>query len=456
MESEKSIENISLEFNKPDFNKPTIGLLMMVKNESKRIHVTLNSVVGFVDALIIYDTGSTDNTIEIIKEFCETHKINLYLKHGTFVNFSVSRNVSLDFADTVDVHYLLLLDCNDELRGGKYLQMAAETLFEKPNTGFLVCQEWWSGMNDKYYNIRFIKNRNGWRYCGSVHEWMKDTLSTNDIPRFPVIRLMDEVVLYQDRTADDDKTGKRFSRDKELLLAEHKENPTEPRTLFYLAQTCQCLGQHEETLYYSKLRLEQQGFYEERFHSYMRCASSILNMKGDWHHAMMYYVKAYEEFQRAEPLAKIADYYRLLASERIKQNKPVNNLWCTAFMYIYEACQLEYPSQCNLFVDKGIYDYYRWHLLGIIAYHVQKYKEGKLACLKAIEANVNKTLDEHNLQFYLDKEKDKKETILQSTNNIMTKAQFVNNTVGELQSQYPKLKLKDLQKKALKLWKNRK
>ena len=44
------------EFYSLDFNNSTIGMVMMVKNESKRIEV------------IIYDTGSEDDTIEIIKK----------------------------------------------------------------------------------------------------------------------------------------------------------------------------------------------------------------------------------------------------------------------------------------------------------------------------------------------------------------------------------------------------
>ena len=139
-------------------DKPTIGLLMMVKNENKRIHVSLNSIIGHVDALIIFDTGSTDNTIDIIKDFSEKYKINLYLIQGEFVNFSISRNTSLYYADTINVHYILLLDCNDELKGGNNLRSLAAEYYNKPNNAFLVCQQWFTGLSDKYYNVRFIKN----------------------------------------------------------------------------------------------------------------------------------------------------------------------------------------------------------------------------------------------------------------------------------------------------------
>ena len=93
-----------------------IGVLMMVKNEKLRISVTLESIKNFADCLIIYDTGSSDNTIEICENFSKQNNIPLYLKQGEFVNFEVSRNISHDFADTVEfIDYLLLLDTNDEL-----------------------------------------------------------------------------------------------------------------------------------------------------------------------------------------------------------------------------------------------------------------------------------------------------------------------------------------------------
>src|ERR1700752_372163 len=135
-----------------------IAALMMVKNEHKRLGVTLESVKGIVQSIVLYDTGSTDDTIEIAQIFCNKHNIPLRLKTGEFVDFATSRNISLAFADTFpEIDYLLLLDTNDELRGGKTLRKYCEMFHNKPNTGFLVCQEWWSGQYDKYYNMRLIK-----------------------------------------------------------------------------------------------------------------------------------------------------------------------------------------------------------------------------------------------------------------------------------------------------------
>jgi glycosyltransferase involved in cell wall biosynthesis len=449
------------EYKKLSFDKPTIALAMMVKNEKKRLQFTLDSVVGTVDAMIIYDTGSTDNTIDIIKKHAERHEINLYLIQGEFEDFSASRNVYLDYAEKINVRYILLMDCNDELRGGSHLKEFAKFGLTVDSNCFLVCQEWYSGQYDKYYNSRFIKNRSGWRYKGSVHEWLKDTTQEGLESKYPVLRLPDEIILYQDRTQDDDKTGKRFPRDKVFLLKDLAKDPTDPRTIFYLAQTCQCLNEHEETLYYSKLRLNYEGFKEERFHSYLRCAKSALILGHGWHEAQKYYIQAYEEFCRVEPLCYIADYYRIKGTQEKEKGVLSYELWRNAYLYIKEACDLPYPSHCILFVDKGMYDYYRWYIMSIVASHLGKNEEGKQASLKALEAKVEVEANKHILQYYLDLEKKERESktgptgAKQTQVTLETKQQFVNRSIKELKVKHPDLNLEKLTKKANTLWKER-
>jgi glycosyltransferase involved in cell wall biosynthesis len=372
-----------------DKKEPVIGCLMMVKDEEKRIHVSLESVTGTVKCFIIYDTGSTDKTKEIIINYCEKNKINLYMIEGEFVNFSLSRNVSLDYADTKDVHFILLLDTNDELRGGDKLVKFAKSEMESKNCAYLMCQHWWSGKYNKYFNTRFIKPLKNWRYKGSVHEWMSDTSDDHGKEKGPnVFRMPDDIVIYQDRTLDRNKSCKRFSKDKGLLLSEYKKDPTEPRTLFYLAQTCSCLSEIEDSFYYYKLRSELEGFQEEKFHSFLRCGEFSEKLKHNWYDSLGYYMKAFEHSSRVEPLIRIAQYYN-----KVKK-------WLLSYTFIKLACTLPYPENAILFVDKHAYDYTRWHIMGIVAYYCGAYNDGKIARLKAIETGLNYNLDKHNLEFY--------------------------------------------------------
>ena len=421
-----------------------IAVLMMVKNEKKRLHVTLESIKNFAKSLVLYDTGSEDNTIKIAKNFCQKNNINFRLKKGEFVNFAVSRNVSLDFADTfLDIDYLLLLDTNDEVKNSKELEKFCQEYKNKENTGFLVCQEWWSGRYDKYYNLRLIKAREGWRYRGAVHEWLKNTKYEKDEDAPIQIKLPDTIVLFQDRTKDDDKSSKRFHRDKVLLFEEYKNNPTNPRTVFYLAQTFSCLNENENSYYYYKIRTTLDGFLEEKFHAMLKCAEFSKKLGHPWKIQRSWYMNALELFDRAEPAIEIAKYYNE------KENFFLSYTFCSM------ACKLQFPNNSLLFVDRYCYDYYRWHLLGIVAYWAGFYEEGKIGCLKALEVSSKKEInntyfevDNKNLKFYIDKENI-------NIKNKLTKNEFIKLKSKEIKQINPSLNRKQVLSKAKKLWKDK-
>jgi len=97
-----------------------IHLNMIVKNESAIIGRCLNSVFPHVDSWWIADTGSTDNTVEIIYEVAELHKLPGSILHVPFENFSQARNVSLGWVKQNIKSgewggYVLLMDADMEL-----------------------------------------------------------------------------------------------------------------------------------------------------------------------------------------------------------------------------------------------------------------------------------------------------------------------------------------------------
>jgi len=198
------------------------------------------------------------------------------------------------------------------------------------------------------------------------------------------------IILKQDRRIDSDKSFSRFFNDKEVLKKSLEIEPNNSRNIFYLAQTCFCLKEYDESFDNYLLRTSlKEGFEEERFYSFLRCGDIIGIQGGNWHDAMIFYMKAYEIEQRVEPLVKIALYY--IGIEK----------WMIAFSFLSIACRLPYPEKSLLFVNKYMYDYGRWHLMGALAFYCgNDYKEdGKNACLKAIEV-MNKDIDKVNLSMY--------------------------------------------------------
>ena len=93
---------------------PTICLNMIVKNESKIITRLLTTVLPIIDTYCICDTGSTDMTKEIIKEFFDMRCIEGKIIEEPFKNFGHNRTVALNAAkDMAD--YLLFLDADMKL-----------------------------------------------------------------------------------------------------------------------------------------------------------------------------------------------------------------------------------------------------------------------------------------------------------------------------------------------------
>ncbi len=413
-------------------NSPVLGAAIMVKNEELRILVTLESIKDF-DVIVISDTGSVDKTKEIIEKFCNDNKIKLYMKDDYVSPFPLfhydhARNYLLDYADD-KADFLLLLDCNDELKNYEYLRTFVNS-YKGVEEAFHICQEWWNGIAiDKYYNLRFLRTKKNWRYKDWVHEYLtcpkadkqntdseewnklkKEGKNPDPLPvNQPLVgRLSDaQLSIYQDRTKDDDKSLHRFPRDRDILFQQHQSDPNNSRCLFYLAQTYSCLGDNENAYKFYKKRLEYDGFYEEKYHALYRCGESTKALNHPWEESFLWYMKAYEfsaksfNRPRAEPLFRISEHYR------------DSDEWQLSFLYLRRCCELPYPQDAVLFADRRIYDYKRWHLMGIICFYCKESSEiGKIACIEAIKME-NQQIDKDNLKFYVDGEKTAEKIILE-------------------------------------------
>lgn len=86
---------------------PSIGLSMIVKNGGSDLRHCLSSVSGVVDQIVIADTGSTDNTIEVAREFGAT-----IVEHPWQDHFAEARNAALA---PITTDWVLILDADEEL-----------------------------------------------------------------------------------------------------------------------------------------------------------------------------------------------------------------------------------------------------------------------------------------------------------------------------------------------------
>ncbi len=143
--------------------RPTISLCMMVKNEEKRLATALESAKPWVDEIIVVDTGSTDRSMEIAKEY----GAKIY-QHPWEFNFSTHRNQSISYA-TGD--WLLILDADEELDQETAHHMRQLVLAPEGVNCFLfeLSNSLSAGGESMILHPRLFRNHVGFHYEGLVH-----------------------------------------------------------------------------------------------------------------------------------------------------------------------------------------------------------------------------------------------------------------------------------------------
>ena len=86
----------------------TISVCMIIKDEEKTLNRILSAIKKFADEIVIVDTGSKDNSIEIARKY--TDKIFHFI---WIDNFGEARNFSFSKA-TKD--YIMWLDADDVIK----------------------------------------------------------------------------------------------------------------------------------------------------------------------------------------------------------------------------------------------------------------------------------------------------------------------------------------------------
>ena len=144
--------------------RPTVSLCMIVKNEERFLSTCLESVEGLVDEIIIVDTGSSDDTIQIAQRF----KAQVFHREWKG-DFSEARNASLKHATS---DWILVLDA-DEMLDKKSGGQLRKTLRQTEYFGFFFCiynlkdDGFVSG---RHFTVRLFQNQEGIRFVGKIHE----------------------------------------------------------------------------------------------------------------------------------------------------------------------------------------------------------------------------------------------------------------------------------------------
>jgi len=356
-------------------------LNMIVKNEEARILRCLKSVASYISCWSITDTGSTDNTILIIKDFFGEKRIPGHLTNSEFVNFGQARNKALDFASEVatiyKADYFLLCDADMELVVDNLL------VFEDLNAdAYRLIQK---GSNCTYRNTRLLKCSVNVKYRGATHEYLD------------VQGVDTDGAWFIDYADGQNRQGK-FERDIVLLEEELRQEPNNVRTVYYLAQSHKDARHFVEAAALYAKRFDMGGWEEEVWSAKLqeaRCRREIGDHAG-------FVTKAIQAYQsrptRAEPLYDLATHYR---------NQGQHDL---AAFYAAEGLSVPYPSKDLLFVEDAAYFWGLRQELAISGYYVKnqerKERAARICDSLALERNMpedQRNLARQNLYHYLPK-----------------------------------------------------
>lgn len=331
---------------------PNTLLLVMVKNEGAIIHRLLSSAKTRADYLYVCDTGSTDNTLYVIrKAWPDKTRLKIDTNHTPFVNFEVNRN-----------------RCKEAARD-----------FIKQN------QEWNAGIEwvitaDADYTITD-------RYPGKTPEYAINMIQIHGYPHNSLNMMFERQVFFEfcqyklwthefidcgkdsvsqhfdgfffEDHADGKNRGEKTRRDI-LLLTQwlHEQNITEirPRALYYLGRAYEDAEMYDSARRCYENHLLETNFTNYYFYALYRLAIVELKTKGKKvEQAFLKAIDAYDGDFRKEPYYYLARYYR----EQGNINRCI----------LYGNAGLHAPpvnhSRMPLFLEPVIYD---WALEEELAY----------------------------------------------------------------------------------------
>ena len=309
--------------NAPATARKTICLVMIVRNEEAVIRRCLESVRPFIDHWVICDTGSTDDTLGVIRRTLAG--IPGELHETPWRDFGHNRTVALNLArGKADYHLLLDGDMTLAAPGDFRSALTADSYLVR-----------YAGALD-YWVERVVSDRHAWEYVGPAHEYIRSPTATTRA------KLADAIVTHHgDGGCQRGKIERYLASLKEAL----EKDPDNARHLFYIAESYRDLGNVPQAIEWYEKRAAMGGWDEEQWYSLYQIAQLQQWMGIAWPLVLEAYLRAYAfRPTRLEPLCHIARFYR------------ENQQYQLGYLFSRVVTETPYPDDI-LFVERSVYEY---------------------------------------------------------------------------------------------------
>jgi predicted O-methyltransferase YrrM/tetratricopeptide (TPR) repeat protein len=345
-----------------------INLCIMVKNGGTQFEDMLKKNMHLADRWTILDTGSTDNTIDIInKVLVGNKKGNLYQE--PFINFRDSRNRLLELAGQ-NCKYTLMLDdtyvIEKDLRG-----FLGEVRGDQIADSFSL---YIKSDDVEYASNRILKASRKLKYLYRIHEVIQDKGNMNVITPFERAHIMDGRFDYME-----ERTMGRKELDLKFLYEELEEDPNNSRTHYYLGQTYNLLQNHQKAYDYfiERMNHPNEGFLQEKIDAVFEAARlANFQLNKPWELCVKLYLKAYElDKSRPDSLYFLGIHYFL------ENNKEV------AFDYFKRAFEIGYPIHCQYSLKPTLSFHFLPKFLSQLSYEMNDFPLGERSAALFLEKN---------------------------------------------------------------------
>lgn len=283
-----------------------------------------------------------------------------------FVDFSTTRNLALALAEEYEPEntygrlvpfWLLMLSGDMVVERPELLRGIVE---EAEAAGCVAVRVKLRTGGYVHTHVDLVKARAGCHYKGVVHEAM------NVPPGGKVYDASDSGLLLR-YTPNDARDNDRWVRDRALLERERDAPGADvpPRSVFYLAQTYECLGLVNLAIKAYALRIAMvTGFDDERFIAQLRIARMMHVRLDPYADTIRAYQVAIDmRPNRAEPHYWLSRLYTEMAARR------------PAYGEARQAAALPMPSGQALFVNADVYEWRAKDCLAAAAYHVGRFED---------------------------------------------------------------------------------
>lgn len=337
--------------------KPGVCLNMIVKNEAAVITRALESALTMISDWVIVDTGSTDGTQEIIRNFFKQHDVPGTLLEQPWVDFATNRNQALEAARSFSVQeYVLFLDADD--------------IFVVPRPGYWLPDT----MRQPQYLIRIkhgetehartmlVRRTAPCAWHGVLHEYVAcaQSSASNDLVQSGLYL---KVIGDGSSASNPNKYLEHVAILERAMLTE----PLNSRYAFYLAQSYRDSGQPEKALKAYMFAASLKGWREEVFYALYQAAQLMEKQGYNVGNITQTYLAAHVQASyRVEAMHGLAAFLRGI------------NEFNGCFVYAQlgtELLQMRALKSDTLFTETWVYDYQMWDEFSICAYYVGEYQQ---------------------------------------------------------------------------------